>query len=69
MSAPPNKRREVPSKENGSENAHSRYSRSKHKKQMDLTKSWFEHENQQWEKTFNQPRKRSARSVLPQSVT
>ncbi len=27
----------------------SRYSRSKHKKQMDLIKSWFERENQRWE--------------------
>ena len=32
-----------------------RYSRSKHKKQMDLIKSWFERENQRWEKILQSP--------------
>jgi hypothetical protein len=33
----------------------SRYSRSKHKKQMDLIKSCFERENQRWEKILQAP--------------
>lgn len=33
----------------------SRYERSKHKKQMDLIKSWFERENQRWEKILQSP--------------
>jgi hypothetical protein len=33
----------------------SRYDRSKHKKQMDLIKSWFERENQRWEKILQSP--------------
>jgi hypothetical protein len=33
----------------------SRYSRSKHKKQMDLIKFWFERENQRWEKILQSP--------------
>jgi hypothetical protein len=33
----------------------SRFSRSKHKKQMDLIKSWFERENQRWEKILQSP--------------
>jgi hypothetical protein len=33
----------------------SRFSRSRHKKQMDLIKSWFERENRRWEKILQSP--------------
>jgi hypothetical protein len=35
----------------------SRFSQSKHKKQMDCIKSWFEQENSRWEKILGSPQK------------
>ena len=39
-----------------------RYSQSKHKKQMDLIKSWFERENQRWERILQSPEE-TARTI------
>ncbi len=35
----------------------SRFNKSKHKRQMDRIRSWFEQENQRWEKILGSPQK------------